>query len=283
MARSDVLPPQLEETFRQARNRAFFRKILSLILQRPNELVAFGEVQRALRLSCSRNRGVQPVEIDKIVGSVDRYDDFDRHFLPTQDHTKERWKRLYHAYRESVALPPVVLYKVGDAYFVQDGHHRISVARAQDVKFIDAEVTECTTRVPITADLKPEDVVLKGEYSNFLARTGLDPAYGIEFSLPGRYELLSQHILVYRCHLSLQEDSELSIEEAAERWYQDIYRPVVEVIREQNTLQDFPNRTEADLYLWIVNHRQHLLENYGQDVDLKEAATDFAEHFGKGL
>ncbi len=98
MSGLDSIDPQSEEYFRRARVQAFFRKILSLILGRANDLVAFNEVQRALRLSCSLKRGVHPVEIDQIVGSVDRYRDFDRQFLPTQDHTKERWKRLYYEF-----------------------------------------------------------------------------------------------------------------------------------------------------------------------------------------
>ena len=136
--------------FVAARARAFFRSLLAALSGHPSRLLAFEEVREALHLGGPVYKGVQVVPLDKVVGSVDRYRDFDRLFLPTQSHTQDRWRRINSAWYHDHSLPPVVLYKVGEVYFVVDGNHRVSVARAQGQKFIDAEVRECAARVVLT-------------------------------------------------------------------------------------------------------------------------------------
>ncbi len=119
-------------------------------------------------------RGVQTVRVDQIVGSLNRYHQFDRAFLPVEDQIASRWQSIDRAFYKDISLPPVLLYKVGQVYFVVDGHHRVSVAREQGQEFIEAEVRECATKVNITPDLKPEDLVILGEKVHFLERTHLD-------------------------------------------------------------------------------------------------------------
>jgi hypothetical protein len=85
--------------------------------------------------------GLHTVPIEQIRGSEGRSDDFDRHFHPLQDHCMSRWLRVARARDQDKVLPPVVLIQVGDVYFVRDGHHRISVARALGQLDIEAEVT----------------------------------------------------------------------------------------------------------------------------------------------
>ena len=142
-----------ENDYRRVRSRALFGDVIARLSRRPNRLLSFEEVKKSLALGGPIYRGTQPVPVAQIVGSVDRYRDFDREFLPAQSRTADRWKSIARAFYSDVDLPPVRLYKVGDAYFVLDGHHRVSVARDQGVEFIDAEVQEAYSRVPVTADL----------------------------------------------------------------------------------------------------------------------------------
>jgi len=270
--------------FSRARFKAFFNDIISLISGRSNELLSFDEVARRLKIRQRRYGGLRTVELDKIVGSVGRYRDFDRAFLPTQSHTQGKWKSVDRAHYQEVELPPIQLYKVGDVYFVRDGHHRVSVAREKGIKFIDAEVIECEARVPVTPDLRPEDLAIKGEYVDFLEATGLDrlrPDQSIEFSVPGNYRILLEHISVHRYFMGIEQGREVSWEEAVASWYDDVYMPIVRIIREQNILAEFPGRTEADLYLWIMDHLYYLRERYGSGVGAEEAAADFAEQFSE--
>src|SRR5207249_10794535 len=120
--------------------------------------LSFEEVQRALPIHGQVYKGIQQVPLADIVGSVDRYQDFDRHFLPTQSFTRPRWESVDIANLTDVTLPPVQLYRVGDVYFVKDGNHRVSVAKEKGMEFIDAEVIECPTTVPL-----PNISTIKGQ------------------------------------------------------------------------------------------------------------------------
>ncbi len=275
---------QVAEDFSRARRRVFFHDVIAFLFGENNELLSFDEVQRRLRVQGRAYAGVCPVEVAKIVGSVDRYKDFDRAFLPTQTHTAGRWKRVDRAYYESINLPPVSLFQVGDMYFVRDGHHRVSVAREQGVEFIDAEVIKCNTRVPINGKLRPEDLVIAGEYADFLEQTSLDrlrPDQRIEFSIPGQYLTLLQHIETHRYFLGLERQHDVSWEEAVTSWYDNLYLPIVRIIRERDVLAHFPGRTEADLYLWIMDHLYHLKERYGPDLSPETATDDFTQQFSQ--
>ena len=133
--------------YERVRRRAWFKDLMARLAGRPNRLLSFEAVKKSLRLGGPVYRGVKQVPIAQIVGSVDRYRDFDSEFLPAQDRTAGRWKSIARAFYDDINLPPVRLYKVGEAYFVVDGHHRISVAREQGVEYVDAEVQEAISRV----------------------------------------------------------------------------------------------------------------------------------------
>jgi hypothetical protein len=136
---------KIEIDFKKARVKAFCFGILSILLKRQSELLPFDEVAQKLKPYNQFYKGTEKVELNKIIGSLDRYRDFDRTFLPTKSYTKDKWQSVDLAYIDSTPLLPVELYKVGNAYFVRDGHHRISVARERGVKKTDALVTELKT------------------------------------------------------------------------------------------------------------------------------------------
>ncbi|MGD8587007.1 MAG: universal stress protein [Chloroflexota bacterium] len=182
-------------------------------------------------------------------------------------------------------LPPVELYQIGEAYFVADGHHRISVARAMGSTHIQAYVTEVRSKVPLEIDSSPDDLLLKAEEAEFLTRTNIDDLYpGIDLRVtcPGRYHTLIEHIDVHRHYMGVEQQREIPYQEAVSHWYEHVYLPTVRIINEQGILHDFPGRTEADLYVWIGRHRADLAEQLGWDVPVGPAAADLADTEGAG-
>jgi len=279
---NDPVTAEVAAQYRRARFRAMLRDLIARLTRRPNRLLAFDEVKEKLNLRGSVYRGIRRVPLDHIVGSVNRYQDFDRAFLPIHRHTADRWIAVGTVLFQDASLPPVRLYQVGDAYFVLDGHHRISVARALGWQEIEAEVIEVRSRVPVGPDLRAEDLEILHEYEEFLERTRLDllrPEADIRLTIAGGYQRLLEHIAVHRYFMGLEQGREIPEDEAVAHWYDTVYRPVVEVIREHRLLEDFPGRTEADLYLWIMDHLYYLREVYGPEVDPETAALDYAEQF----
>lgn len=269
--------------FAAARTKAFFRDILALLTRQPNRLMEFDKVSQKLHIGGPIYRGVQAVSVDRIIGSMQRYQDFDRAFLPAQSHTASRWTRVNRAWYEEISLPPVLLYKVGDVYFVVDGHHRVSVAREQGADFVDAEVRECHVKVTVTADLQPEDLELLGAQVEFLERTHLDqlrPQTSIQVTILGGYERMLEHIAVHLYFMGLDLQRDISDEEAVEHWHDTVYQPVIDILRQSDLMKAFPSRTEADFYLWAMD-RQHYLIAQGQAdwVEPGQAAEEFVAYF----
>jgi hypothetical protein len=138
------LNEQVDADFTRARRRARLRVVAALIRREhtSNRLLSFDDLRRKLAANNRRPRGTRVVEVDEIVGSVGRWGDFDRSFLPARASVGQRWKRIDRAFQRGEDLPPVELYEIGDAYFVADGHHRVSVARYHDVPTVEASVAE---------------------------------------------------------------------------------------------------------------------------------------------
>ncbi len=138
------LNEQVDADFTRARRRARLRAVVARIRREhtSNRLLSFDDVRRELVANNRLHRGTRVVEVEEIVGSVGRWDEFDRSFLPARTSIGERWKRIDRAFHRTEDLPPVELYEIGDAYFVVDGHHRVSVARYHDVPTLEAAVAE---------------------------------------------------------------------------------------------------------------------------------------------
>lgn len=273
---SDQLTDRVRSDFSRARFKAFLNRIGAVVSGRPTRLLSYDEVKSALHIGGPIYRGVQTVRVEEIVGSLNRYHQFDRAFLPVEDTVGSRWQSVDRAFYQDISLPPVVLYKVGQVYFVVDGHHRVSVAREQGQEFIEAEVRECATKVNITADLKPEDLVILGEKVHFLERTHLDdlrPESRIRLTIPDGFDRMLQHIAVHRYFMGLDLKRDVSEQEAIMHWYDTVYMPIVKVIRQSKILKEFPGKTEGDLYLWVLDHQSYLAAQEGQGLQPPEAAA----------
>ena len=138
------LNEQADRDFERARRRAWLRRLAERFRGEParqNAMPSFDETRRSLKAFNRLRRGRRVVDLEKVVGSVGRRRDFDRAFMPLRPSAGERWKRVDLAFHRGVDLPPITLYRLGDAYFVEDGNHRVSVARFHGAEWIDADVT----------------------------------------------------------------------------------------------------------------------------------------------
>lgn len=279
----DPISIRASADFERARRKAFIHDLVANLSGRPNWLMAFEEVERALPIRGQVYKGMQEVPVANIVGSVDRYHDFDRAFLPTQARTRPRWESVDRAALTDVPLPPVQLYKVGDVYFVKDGNHRVSVAREKGAQDIDAEVIELSTNANLTRETNPRDLLSLGEYTRFLEATQLDelhPGVDIKFSSLGRYDDLLEHISAHRWYMGIEQDRPIEWQEAVLDWYDNIYKSLADIIESTQVLRDFPGRTVGDLYLWIMDHKWYLREDTGEEIGIETATHQYVEAYG---
>lgn len=154
----NVISTRVRSDFQQVRFRAILNRIWEVVSGRPTGLLPFDEIKKKCRMGNSVYRGIRTIKLRQIIGSLNRPRDFDRSFRPTSDAASQRWQRVDCAFYKDIHLPPVVLYKVGEVYFVVDGHHRISVARQQGQVFIEAEVREFNKMVGITPSMKQKEL-----------------------------------------------------------------------------------------------------------------------------
>jgi hypothetical protein len=267
------------DEFSRAHRKAVLQKTLASITHRSIELLPYDEVRSQLKFSGSAHRGVEEIPIHKIVGSVGRYQDFTRDFLPTNQSDELRWAQL-RTYMEENSVPPIDVYKVGEAYFVIDGNHRISISRILQREFITAYVTEIKTRVPLTHHDTPQQVIAKARYAEFLEATNLDqirPGSDLQITFLDQYDLLLSQIEVNRYFMWKKTEQEYLHDEVVADWYDQHYLPIVQIIRENQLNKYFPDQTEADLYLLLTEHRHDLEKVMGQQVGLPEAAASLSQ------
>ena len=270
---------QADRDFSRARRRAFLRRVGAYLRNDPssNQLLSFDEVKSALGAVSQVYLGMREVPVSSIVGSVGRHRDFDRAFLPSKGSVGTRWKKINQMMYRAEELPPISLYKIGDAYFVNDGNHRVSVARLQGIEVLDAEVTELRSRLPIDSALTARDLLHKLEQRRLLERLPLDrvlPEVRVQFSDLMDYRRLATYVEAHGFRLSQLWRRYVSTEEVLRDWYEYSYRPITEMIREERVLQAFPDRNELDLYLWIINHREQLALEARNESITPEAAKD---------
>lgn len=273
------------QQFRNARRRAVLISLLSKLTGKSDRLLSWEQMSKELNLMHPGKRYLENVPLDKIVGSVNRYHDFNRQFYPLSDDAQDRWAKVKTLVEER-GLEPAEMYKVGEVYFVFDGNHRVSVARQNEAAQIESYVYEFRSKVEVHPEDSIEDVILRAEYEELLEDTLLDQiSYDLDFrvTIPGRYREVYEHICVHRYYLGLEQDREVSMLEATESWVKNVYLPVVEVIRELDVLNDFPGRTETDLYLWLKRHEFELEQACGIDIPTEAAAYDLTLHFSKRL
>lgn len=270
------------EDFRRARRLAATNEIIRKLRGQPLELLPFDEVSPHIHSQDRRNRGLQQIPLNAIVGSVGRYADFTRDFLPRSSALQDRWARVKSKFQNPEDMPPIQVYQVGEVYFVLDGNHRVSIARESGATQIRAYVTEFQADLEITADTDLDSMILTVEQAEFFAKTRLNqhqPVPNLRITSPGRYQILERQINNLQKKSQRDENAAISFEETAQRWYQAMYLPVIETIRNHRLLENFPDRTETDLYVWISQHQEALSAALGWAIHPEDAASDLADQF----
>ena len=195
--------------FDEARRAALMSDLIRPFLGRPVDLVPFAEVRERLGLASFVDRGLREVELERIVGSLERSRDFNRVFLPRDESLRERWEDVYRLAEGSRGFPPIDVYQVGGVFFVVDGHHRVSVAQRLGATTIEARVREFTTPVELGADFQLEGlarILRERGYEEFLAATGIEPDFPGELAASDvdAYPRLLEHIEVHGYFLGLE-------------------------------------------------------------------------------
>jgi hypothetical protein len=277
------------QAFENARFESLLKNLKYFLIGKNNELLSFEKIKKGLGLYKQSYLGIQAVPVENIVGSFDRYKDFDKYFLPKKNHLQHRWAKIHNLIARDIILPPVKLYQVSEVYFVVDGNHRVSVSKKMGVKFIDAEVIKFQTDAIISHDTDPKDIFIQIEREQFLEVTGLKknrPDIRTRITTPGQYDFLLSQInkLMVGINENKKDRQKLtSFEEASLIWYDSIYLPAIEVIKNYGILEKFPNRTKTDLYIWINEHKRYLILKYGRDVVIKFAVNDLLLRYNKNI
>ncbi len=274
------------DDYRIARRRAAVQELLSRLFgdAKDLELLSYDDVRKQLQAVEKSTERLEEIPLDSIVGSVGRYHDFTRKYLPKASIDRGRWARVMASFQGMKGLPPIDVYRLGSVYFVRDGNHRVSVARQMGSDLIQAYVTDVESKVELTADVKPDDLIIKTELVKFLEVTRLDqsqPDLDLDATKAGAYPTLLEHIAVHRYYLGMEQNREVSIVESAQSWYRNVYLPIVNIIRSRNLLAGFPDRTETDLYLWAADHRAMLKAEVGWDIGAEAAISDLSEQHSR--
>lgn len=259
-----------QNDFSRMRRRAVLSRLAGWLRREPDdvsEILPFDEVVAALGRTGEHRLGLQVIDLDTIVGSVDRVGDFDRWFRPRPAVSRERWERLDLARRRGETIPPIDVYRVGELHFVRDGHHRVSVAHALRLRTIDAFVTEITTRVDATGIGRRGDLITKDLRRVFLDRVPLPGAAlcTILVTSAWSYAVLSETVEAWGFRLMQQEARYLDRETVARRWYAEEFRPVVRMLGDADLIGD---RTDAEAYLHLAAQRYRLTRTHRWDENV---------------
>jgi len=274
------------QDFNRARNRATLSRIQHFLNADKDKLLSLNDVREILKPRNEVYRGMQAVPISQIVGSEGRYRDFNKYFLPRREFLRNRWEQVDMAQIRDIPLPAIQLYEIGGVYFVRDGNHRVSVVRSQGGEAIDAEVTSLSTEIEIKPTMTVEELkaeVVNYEKKIFYEKTSFGELTGdteLDFTNPGRYDVIYNHILVHKYYLNQNSERELSFDEALVSWYKNVYSPIIKIIDEDMLCLNFPGRSPSDLYVWIVKHWDHLKKSNGVYYSAADASRDFSEKYG---
>ena len=253
-----IIDAELE--YSKARRRSILASLFSFASGKSDELISLEEAKDLLKPTAESYQGIRTIEISKIVGSEGRYTDFNRRFLPRRSGTRVRWKSIHVAHQKEIGLPAIQVYELGGYYFIRDGNHRVSVAIQRGGSYMEAQVTSLSIKIPLEgietiADLKR--AVLDYEHARFLESLGkleLPPGEDIRFTATGRYDDLAVHIACHRKILEKRSGKTVGHETATLSWHRAVYRPIVQYIRDSKVLRYAPERTESDLYVWLVRN-----------------------------
>ena len=272
--------------FRHARRRAEVEQWLAWLTGRSASLICFRDISSLLNTQATCTSELHEIPLDAIVGSVGRCSDYTRSFHPIRDNDLDRWASVNDALAAAKSLPAINVYQLGDLFFVVDGHHRVSAARQQGRTTIQAWVMRVATDLSLSHDIRPDDLALNLEHAAFFASPGLGerrPGLDFRVTTAGQHAALKDQISAHHAFLELDQRRAVPYSEAVDQWCDEVYLPVIRIIRQWRMAHCFPDQTETDLYLWLRRHHANLEETIGWTISLDMAAADLVAQSGSGL
>ena len=233
--------------------------------RRRERLLELDEVERRLKPFGRRYLGVREIPLEALVGTDGRASSFTREFRPLHAFSRDRMRSLESAFADG-GFPPIVAVKLGDTYFVIDGHHRAALARRRGAEMIDADVTELVARVPLPAGADMLEVVLRELERIFLEDSGLAegrPGVRVPVSRPAHYLELLENVQVHGYHVMRGKGRVLETAEIAADWYDAIYTPTLAAIDRLRLGRDFRDAPPGDLFLVLHRHRRDAFPSTG--------------------
>ncbi len=274
MARDTGLPQtDAQFDFGRARRRRALSRVAASLRREPsdvNVILPFEEVVEALGRRGEKRLGLKTIDLDSIVGTVDRSREFDRAFRPTSSRVRPRWERIALATRKGQSMPPIDVYRIGELHFVKDGHHRVSVARELGNEVIEAYVTEVVTELGADRAIRLHDLALKSHERLFLERVPLsaEARAQIKLSDEWRYAALAEAVEAWGFRVIQGGGELLSRAQVAEAWFKDEYSPVVEMLLEAELVR---RGTETEAYMRVAHLRYLILRTHNWDDEVIEA------------
>jgi hypothetical protein len=254
-----------QDDFSRARRSQLLAELGRRLRREPDDvalILPFDEVVDALGMIGVTELGLQTIELDCVVGTVDRTRDFDRGFLPTTPRVRGRWQRIAAAQRRGESFPPISVYRIGELFFVRDGHHRVSVAKSLGREDIDAYVTDVQTRVGTGEELRLADLPLKDHERLFHERVPLEaePHARVAPSDPWDYGRLAESVEAWGFRVMQERREYMDREEVARLWYEEDFLPIVRMLRAGGFIRS--SETAADAYMRVVGARYELLRTH---------------------
>jgi ParB-like nuclease family protein len=233
--------------------------------RRRERLLELDDVERRLKPFGRRYVGVREIPLDALVGTDSRASSFTRDFRPLHSFSRDRLRSLQAAFADG-AYPPIVAVKLGETYFVIDGHHRAALARREGRAAIDADVTELVARVPLLAGADMLEVVLRELERIFLEDSGLAdgrPGVRVEVSRPAHYLELLENIQVHGYHLMRGRGRVVDDAAIAADWFDAIYTPTLAAIERLQLDRLYRDAPPGDLFLVLHRHRRDAFPSTG--------------------
>ena len=274
-----------EADFSKAYNKALVHELQHFFNPEEASLISFSDIKKLLKPKNESYIGIKTVPVSSIVGSEDRYKDFDREFFPKNLHLRSRWESIDEVHKKDIILPPISLYEVGGLYFVRDGNHRVSVAKSRGTEFIDAEVVSLQSEIKLKQTDSMQDIIrqiINYEKRVFYAETSfgdITDYWCLDFTAAGRYDVIYNHILTHKYYMNQGKTEEVSMEEAINSWFNNVYMPLAGSISRKKILKKFPKRTIGDLYVWTVRYWDQLKQKFGDNVEIDDAVENFTKKY----
>ena len=284
--KTGIFALQTEEDFNKARSKALFNEIQHFLNPEEAALISFSEIKSILKPKDEIYIGLKTIPIDKIVGSEGRYKDFDNRFFPKSGFLRERWKHVDEAQYESIILPPIKVYELGGLYFVRDGNHRVSVAKAHGIEFIDAEIVSLQSEIKLKPAYTLKSMIkeiIAYEKRVFYTETNfgdITDFWSLDFTSTGQYDIVYNHILTHKAYVEKKENTAITIADAITSWFNEVYLPIIKTIDDGRVMRYFRAHTKSDLYVWIMRYWEELRKKFGEDVELNDAVRSFTQSKG---